>query len=1766
MRIGFARFLSLVRLQLPQAGRSHQRAQLRRRRPAAPLSVLRLEDRTVPTATALVSAGDVTINVKGSPPGSDNLQFVERGSLLDVLDNGNSLLLTSGPALSMVTSITVNDSEGGNSIDFTGLTPAHLPSLVSPNGVVINDTSGPANDIITTPLFAGMSINGGGHDQASFNDQNNASSGVLYTVTATTLTSTQRGSSTRYSGLQDLTLSSGSGGDTVIVSDTHTGTTTNLNGGAGSDTFTIESAASQSVLQINTGGGANVVNVQATKSGSMTTVTGGKNNDVINVGNSANSLLGIQGNLLIDGGGADATPTVAFTVAGQTNTPPVGDTLNLNNQGDTTANLAYTLTAGSVSVSDLPQAILFNNQLTGTTFGTVNLNIASPTSTIDIQGTAASTTTQVTDSAGSDTVTVDNTGANSNLGISTGNGTNAVQVTTTGAGSYTSIQGGTGDDTFTVIGTGQNSRLGLNTGDGANIVNLEGTGTGSTTVVQGGKNNDSFLLGSTSNSLAHLQGGITIDGGGFDATPTVSQTVSGQTITLPSGDSIDFQDQGDTTPNLQYTLAATSLTRTGLPAPINFTNLQTVTLDLGAGGARVDLLGTGASTRTFLNGAANTIGDQFSIKATAAGSLTDVEGTDGNDTFNLDDGAGSMAGLKGIISLDGNGSLATPTQTLSIAVPGSPVSNVLPVGDTIRFNDQSDPAADLQYTLDLTTLTQSGLPNPITFANMQTVNLATGTGNVGIDIKATGDSTTTTVDGTAGTDAITLENSGKSSSVTLESGDGDNSIDIKKTGANSVTGALADEGIHTITLESQGAGSTVGISAGEATIIANVQTTPAGSTTVVAGGTGDDTFSLGGGTASSLANLLGMLVLDGGSGANTLNLNDQGDATTGLVYTLDATTFTRTGLNKAFSLTNFQSINLNTGSAGVTVDVKTTADGTTTTVNGGVGSDTFTLEASGEGSSVNLNTGDGANTVNVQGTGAGSVANVQGGPGSDTFNVGSTAGSLAGLLGTVALVGGGIATSPAIDTANINDAGDATSGLVYTLTASTLDRTGLPSPAISYSQLQVVNLSTGAAGSTINVRGTASGTATNITAGAGNDDIHISSNAGSDDNGTLDGIAGSLAIDAGGGSANRLVVSNFGGTAHPNIVMTSSQILGFAGPSGLTTISYAATSGGYGSILLRGAAGGGDGINLQSTPAGATTQVEDNGFRDTVTLGGTAGLTGLGGPVLVQSAAGAGGVRSTTLVINDTGDPIARSAGLSTPSAGFGMLQGLAPAALMFAYSDLANATALLGSGNNAFTFASAIPLVFNVMGGSGNDVFLFANGASTAGSINGQGGTNTLDLAAYTTLVRVNLATATASPMLGGTFASIQQIIGGQSAGDTLTGPSTGSVSWRITGVDAGSVNGTVSFSSFGNLLGGPGNDTFTFADGARLSGALDGGLAPGNGFDSLEFTGFQAGLQVRLTRLTTDGIAAGTVVNRGSGVPVIGLGFKNFGEVIGGQGDNTLVGATGQPLTWTLTGRNMGAVSISVAANQSANGPLRFRNIHSLTGDSLTNVFAFQNGGSLAGTITGLGAGTKNRGHNFLDLSGIQSSLIIDLRQTSGSVKMAQGGQTVIDGIQGVFSVIGSANGGDTMFGSPLGGVLVAHGGNNTLKATGGNNILIGGFGAHNTVVGSPGNNILIDGKTKFDNNVDALDALFAEWNKTKGNPFLLRIFHIRNGLGLTKGNRLDLTTVTVFTFTPGKTGNLTGPAHGALNWFFPFPAPASAGTGNVSAVHPVHHRRGK
>jgi hypothetical protein len=237
---------------------------------------------------------------------------------------------------------------------------------------------------------------------------------------------------------------------------------------------------------------------------------------------------------------------------------------------------------------------------------------------------------------------------------------------------------------------------------------------------------------------------------------------------------------------------------------------------------------------------------------------------------------------------------------------------------------------------------------------------------------------------------------------------------------------------------------------------------------------------------------------------------------------------------------------------------------------------------------------------------------------------------------------------------------------------------------------------------------------------------------------------------------------------------------------------------------------------------------------------------------------------SGTNTLNYSGDGGAAAmvnlaSGTATRTGGFSNIQALV--------GSSSTADQLIGPNSNnvwsitndnagsvrSFSFSG----VENLTGGSGEDVFVFSAGKTISSKINGGGGNNWLDYAAYRTAVTVNLASNTATGV-GGGIANIRNVRGGQ-RGNTLTGNSQGNIL-----IGGAGTNTIVGGSGRSLLIGGKGKDTVTGGSGndILIAGSTDydtSSLAHDQALDSI-LTEWQSSdsYKTRITKIKA-GVAGG-------------------------------------------------------------------------------------------------------------------------------------------------------------------------------------------------------------------------------------------------------------------------------------------------------------------
>jgi Ca2+-binding RTX toxin-like protein len=312
------------------------------------------------------------------------------------------------------------------------------------------------------------------------------------------------------------------------------------------------------------------------------------------------------------------------------------------------------------------------------------------------------------------------------------------------------------------------------------------------------------------------------------------------------------------------------------------------------------------------------------------------------------------------------------------------------------------------------------------------------------------------------------------------------------------------------------------------------------------------------------------------------------------------------------------------------------------------------------------------------------------------------------------------------------------------------------------------------------------------------------------------------------------------------------------------------------------------------------------------------------------------------------------------------------------------------GAGNDQLTDGMGDD---NLSGGMGDDTFFLTPGSDDV--VADTGGTDTLNFSLSAGPISIDLDDTAVQTVNGantidldGTFENFvgtsndDSVTAGDSvvrnidladgSSDTFITSNAGANAWQITGNDAGTLS-NVTFLNAENLTGNTGNDTFTFADTASVSGTIDGST----GTDELDFSNYVTlGASVNLDNLveietltgsafTSDTINAKVAgssftINNGTPSDADGIAFTNFDNLNGGAGNDNFTfnsgatissidGAGGTNLL-TLSGDNdavtFNAAGSSVGYDGSVTGVTTFANVNSIdTGmgtDTLTGLNA--------------------------------------------------------------------------------------------------------------------------------------------------------------------------------------------------------------------------------
>jgi hypothetical protein len=303
---------------------------------------------------------------------------------------------------------------------------------------------------------------------------------------------------------------------------------------------------------------------------------------------------------------------------------------------------------------------------------------------------------------------------------------------------------------------------------------------------------------------------------------------------------------------------------------------------------------------------------------------------------------------------------------------------------------------------------------------------------------------------------------------------------------------------------------------------------------------------------------------------------------------------------------------------------------------------------------------------------------------------------------------------------------------------------------------------------------------------------------------------------------------------------------------------------------------------------------------------------------------------------------------------------------------DAGNVHVPTQSGPVVLNFSS----IGNIISGNANDTFTFTTNASYLASVNGGGGTDTVDLSQQTSPVTVNLDSMSMTPI--GAFSNIESVIG--SAGsDTLVGLHTTNA-FDVTGANVITIDGMI-FSSFGNLTGGAADDTFTISPGGSLTGNVVGG-GQGSDGDTLDYSGLSTNVSVNLQTATATDIG-GTV-----------SGIENF---TGGSGNNTITGPN-QTNAWNITGSQSGNI----------NGTTNFTDFDTLVGGTGTDILNATQDGNFSLSNTAF----SNTAYGNFTLSGFEDADLTGGNSANDFTVTGWTGMATIAGGAGNDTITATAN----------------------------------------------------------------------------------------------------------------------------------------------------------
>jgi len=527
--------------------------------------------------------------------------------------------------------------------------------------------------------------------------------------------------------VEDTTVSTGGGADTVIINDVSDKLV--VNGQADNDTFEVNGTGAGSETTLNGDDGNDVINVRAI--GGLVTVNTGGGTNTVNVGSTApgtdGDVNGIVGQLVIRGQSADDTVNVYDKEAG-------AETGNL--------------TATDITGLDLGTGINYND---GTDkVETLNIYLGTRADTFNIFSTDAATTTTLNTDDGNDIVNVRTIDGRTR--VESGEGADTINVGSNAQGHDTDADNNTGGTVnginalLTIIGGASSTGRDLLTiDDTADTADNTGVLTDSRLTGLGMGNPDQTAVESTLGiDYSDIEDLVISLGGGADIF-TVESTHNGATA-------------GTIETTILNTGAGTDTVHVN-----DASDMLTVNGEDDADTLNVN--GTSPSSTVTLNGDAGA--DVFNIRAMDG--AVNVNGGAGGDTTNVGSSADSLPGvptspvgnidsIDGLLSVDGG------------AGAGMDVLNV----------DDSNPLNNAKAgTLTGATIRGLELEQGIDYVNLEALNIWLANGSNMLDVDSTHDAATN-VHMAQGADVVNIMDA--SGTLTVDGEDGADTFNVLGTG------------------------------------------------------------------------------------------------------------------------------------------------------------------------------------------------------------------------------------------------------------------------------------------------------------------------------------------------------------------------------------------------------------------------------------------------------------------------------------------------------------------------------------------------------------------------------------------------------------------------------------------------------------------------------------------------------------------------------------------------------------------------------------------------------------------------------------------------------------------------------------------------------------------------------------------------------------------------------------------------------------------------